>query len=74
MPDEIKFTPHPINIIDVEKIVIPKNNSMPKSPIQLGTNSTFLLTKNEEVVYAIINGFVYHIVNDKNNVLNGIVK
>ena len=74
MPQEIKFTPMPMNIIDVKKIMIPKNNSLPPSPINLGTNATFLLKKNDTVVYAIINGFVYHLTENKNKVKNAVVK
>ena len=74
MPKEIKFTEKPMNIIDVKKIIIPKNNAIPKSPFKLGTEATFLLKKNGKVVYAIINGFVYHVSENKNHVINGIVK
>jgi len=74
MPKEIKFTNYPMNIIDIGKVVIPKNNVMPKSPIGLGSNPSFLLSKNDKVVYAIINGFVYSLSDTKNNVKNGLVK
>lgn len=74
LPKEIKFTPMPMNIIDVKKIMVPKNNTLPKSPVRLGTDATFLLTKNEKVVYAVINGFVYYLNEAKNEVKNGIVK
>lgn len=74
LPDEIKFVQYPINIVDIRKISIPKNNKIPKPPIRLGKNPTFLLTKNDKVVYAIINGFVYDLINDENGIKNGIVK
>ena len=74
MPGEIKFTPKPINIIDVKKIMIPKNNSIPMSPIRIGADATFLLKKNDKVVYAIVNGFIYYLNENKNMVKNGIVK
>jgi len=74
MPSEIKFTPKPINIIDIKKIMIPKNNSIPMSPIKIGTEATFLLKKNDVVVYAIVNGFIYYLNENKNMVKNGIVK
>lgn len=74
MPPEIKFTPMPMNIIDIKKIMIPKSNTLPSSPIQIGTNATFLLMKDVHVVYAIINGFVYYIKENKNQVKNAIVK
>lgn len=74
IPKEIKFTPMPMNIIDVKKIMIPKNNSLPASPINLGTNPTFLLKKNDAVIYAVINGFIYHLAENKNNIKNAIVK
>ncbi|MCK5639031.1 MAG: peptidase M14, partial [Flavobacteriaceae bacterium] len=59
LPKEIKFINYPINIIDIRKIIIPKNNSIPKPPISFSQNPTFLLTKNNKVIYAIINGFIY---------------
>jgi len=74
LPDEIKFIQYPINIVDIRKISIPKNNKIPKPPIRLGKNPTFLLTKNDIVVYAIINGFVYDLINNENGIKNGIVK
>ena len=74
MPKEIKFTPMPMNIIDVKKIMIPKNNSIPQSPINLETNPTFLLKKNDSVIYAVINGFIYHLADNKNNIKNAVVK
>lgn len=74
MPKEIKFTEKPMNIIDVKKIVIPKNNVAPKPPLRLGSGATFLLLKNGKVRYAIINGFVFSMVENKNNVKNGLVK
>ncbi len=74
LPDEIRFTHYPVNIIDSRKISIPKNNTIPKSPIALYKNPTFLLTKNNVVVYAIINGFIYDLGKDKNGVTNGLVK
>ena len=74
LPSEIKFINYPINIIDVRKITIPKNNTIPKPPIYLGKNPTFLLTQNDKVVYAIINGFIYNLVENKNQIKNGVVK
>ena len=74
MPKEIKFTPLPMNIIDIKKIMIPKNNTLPVSPINLGTDATFLLSKNDQVVYAVINGFVYNLKENKNNIKNAVVK
>ncbi len=74
LPEEIKFTPMPMNIIDIKKIKIPKNNSMPSPHLKLGKEATFLLSKNQNVVYAIINGFVYYMNEGKNTVKNGVVK
>ena len=73
IPKGVNFTNYPINIINVKNITITKNNA-PKSPLQLGKNPTFLLTKNEKVVYAVINGFIYEMNNNKNHIKNGIVK
>ena len=74
LPPEIKFTPHPMNIIDVKRIAIVRNNQMPKSPLLPGVKSSFLLKKNDQVVYAIINGFVYAVDKKENKVRNGVVK
>ena len=74
LPEEIKFTPSPINIIDIKKILIPKNNTFPFSPINLGANVNFLLKKNDQVVYAIVNGFVYSINDSDNTIKNAVVK
>lgn len=74
LPKEIQFTPAPINIIDLRHISIPKGNAMPKPPLGLGSDASFLLLKDEQVVYAVINGFVYEIDKDMNPVGNGIVK
>lgn len=74
MPKEIKFTPMPMNIIDIKKILIPKNNTLPQSPIQLTSEPTFLLKKNDKVIYAIINGFIYDLKENKNAIKNALVK
>ncbi len=74
LPEQIKFTPMPMNIIDIKKIKIPKNNSIPSPPLKLGKDATFLLSKNEKVIYAIINGFVYYVSEGRNNIKNGVVK
>jgi len=74
LPSEIKFINYPINIIDVRKIIIPRNNTIPKPPMSLGKNPTFLLTQNDKVAYAIINGFIYNLVENKNQIKNGVVK
>ena len=74
LPKEIKFTAKPMNIMDIKKIQIPKNNSMPSPPLKLGKDATFLLYKNDQVVYAVINGFVYNVSQGENRVKNGVVK
>ena len=74
LPEEIKFTPMPMNIIDIKNIKIPKNNSIPSPHLKLGKEATFLIRKNEKVIYAIINGFVYDVSEGKNTVKNGVVK
>jgi hypothetical protein len=74
LPEEIRFIEYPINIIDVRKIQIPKNNQIPKPPVGMNKNPTFLLTRNKEVIYAVINGFVYAAEDDKNSVKNGLVE
>lgn len=74
LPKEIKFTDKPMNIMDIKKIKIPKNNSMPSPPLKLGNDATFLLYKNDQVVYAVINGFVYDVSQGENRVKNGVVK
>ncbi len=74
LPPEIKFIQYPVNIINASNIAILKNNTIPKPPLNIGSNPTFLLYKNDKVVYAVINGFVYDMSNNKNNIINGIVK
>lgn len=74
LPKEIKFIKYPINIIDIRNISIPKNNTIPKPPVSLGKNPNFLLTENDKVVYAIINGFVYDLSKNENGIINGMVK
>ncbi len=73
IPKNIKYTNYPINIINVKNIAISKNNT-PKSPLQLGKNPTFLLTRNKKVIYAVINGFIYDMNNGENHIKNGLVE
>lgn len=73
LPTEIKFVTAPINIIDISKIQIPKNNEMPRPPLGFSKNPTFLLLENDRVVYAVVNGFVYKI-DGPNGVKNGLVE
>ena len=47
---------------------------MPTSPVNFGKNPTFLLMKNDQVVYAVVNGFVYRIDGAVNGVKNGLVE
>jgi hypothetical protein len=74
LPPEIKFVTAPINVIDISKIQIPRNNDMPRSPVNFGKNPTFLLLKNDQVAYAVVNGFVYRIDGPVNGVKNGLVE
>ena len=74
LPGEIKFTHYPINIVDVRKIQIPKNNQMPKPPLGLGKNPNFILKRGDQVVYAVINGFIYRMNSGENGVENGLVE
>ena len=74
LPTEIKFVNDPINVVDIKKIRIPRNNEMPTSPVNFGKNPTFLLLKNDQVVYAVVNGFVYRIDGAVNGVKNGLVE
>lgn len=74
LAEEIKFTTYPINIIDVRKIEILRSNQLPEPPIGFGKNPTFVLMKNDQVVYAIINGFVFQFDQMRNGVKNGIVE
>lgn len=73
IPEDTDFTHYPINIVDIRKMSIEKNK-MPKPPLRLGANPTFLLYKGNEVIYAIINGFVYDVKNGKNHIKNGVVE
>ena len=74
LPTEIKFVTAPINVIDIGKIRIPGNNEMPRPPVGFGKNPTFLLMKDGQVAYAIVNGFVYRMAGPENAVKNGIVE
>ncbi len=74
LPTEIRFVTEPINVIDIEKIRIPGKNEVPKSPVRFSKNPTFLLMKDNQVVYAIVNGFVYRPEGPENRVKNGLVE
>ena len=59
IPDDLIFTKYPIKFIAVKDIIITRDNTIPQSPLQLGSQPTFLLTKNDKLHYAIISGLVY---------------
>ena len=63
-----------MNIIDVKNIRIPKNNTIPQSPLKLEGNPILILEKEGEVIYAVINGFVYHLKKGENHIKNAVVK
>ena len=73
IPENTDFTHYPINIVDIRHMSIQKNK-MPKPPLRLGANATFLLYRGNEVVYAIINGFVYDVKKGENYIKNGVIK
>jgi hypothetical protein len=73
IPKDTDFTHYPINIVDIRNMAIQKNK-MPRPPLWLGANPTFLLYRGNEVVYAIINGFVYDVKNGKSYIKNGVIK
>ena len=58
LPPVIKFTDHPINLVDIKKVQIARDNSLPKPPIQMGMNPNFVLKENAAVKHLLINGFV----------------
>ena len=58
LPSVIKFTDHPINLVDIKKVQIARDNSLPKPPIQMGMNPNFILKENAAVKHLLINGFV----------------
>lgn len=74
IPANYKYSHFPINIVDVSKMEIAKINSKPKNPLVLGRNPSFLLFKDNKVMYAIINGFVYDVANKKNMIKNSVVE
>ena len=74
MPDEIRFTPYPMNIVSVHHMTIPKNKEIPDPPLKLGSEASFLLKRNDEVIYAIINGYVYDLKNGTNKVRHSRVR
>jgi hypothetical protein len=73
VPEDIIFTKYPMNIVKVRDIQITKKN-MPKPPVALYSNPNFTLSKNNKVIYAIINGFVYDVTKDTSNIKNGLIK
>lgn len=65
-PDQDKqFTKLPINMT---------RNSHDQNEISLGSSANFILQKNGKAIYAIVNGFVYDLEKDENNVKNALVK
>lgn len=66
VPEGIIFENYPIKIISVKDIVITRDNTIPIPPIELGKKPTFILTKNKELVYAIIDGNVYNFSKETN--------
>ena len=74
LPEEIKFIEQPMNIVDITNIRIPKSNAMPQPPVSFSRNPTFLLLQQDEVVYAVINGFIYDLRHGENRVKNGLVE
>ena len=65
-PQEIKSNNYPIKIISVKDIVITKDNAIPSPPIEYGKRPTFILTKNDQLMYAIIEGNVYKFTKESN--------
>ncbi|MCF6296792.1 MAG: M14 family metallopeptidase [Flavobacteriaceae bacterium] len=59
IPENINLTKQPIKIMTVQDVVIKRENTVPNSPLQLGSKPTFLLTKGGKLFYAVIDGFVY---------------
>ncbi len=60
LPEEIIFENYPIKIISIKDILITRDNTIPRPPIEFGKKPTFILTKNDEVFYVIIEGNVYN--------------
>ncbi len=73
VPEDVVFTKYPINIVKVRDIQITKKN-IPKPPLSLGSNPNFTLSKNNKVVYAIINGFIYDVTKGASKIKNGVIK
>lgn len=66
LPEEIIFENYPIKIISVKDIMITRDNTIPLPPIELGEKPTFILSKNNELIYAIIEGNVYNFAKETN--------
>jgi hypothetical protein len=64
MPPE-QFTTLPINIISGKKV--------PNYELVLNGTANFVLEQNGEVRYAVVNGFLYDLQEDKNGVVNALV-
>ncbi len=73
VPENIIFTKYPVNIVKVRDIQITKKN-IPKPPLALGSNPNFTLSKNNKVIYAVINGFVYDVTKGTSKIKNGLIK
>ncbi len=64
MPDDMEFSPFPINIIG-------NSNWEAFKGITTDSPPDFILQKDGVPVYALVNGFIYDLVNDQNLVKNG---
>ena len=54
IPKEMSYSPFPLNLVS-------KSFEAPEEQFHVGDNPTFVLWKDSEPVYAVINGFLYHL-------------
>jgi hypothetical protein len=54
IPNDLIYSPFPLNLVS-------KSYKTPMEQFHVGDNPTFVLWKDSEPVYAVINGFLYHI-------------
>lgn len=66
LPEDIKYVTKPIYLVGKEFLT-------PKLNINLGVNPTFLLKKDGEIKYAVINGFLINLNKTENNFKNALI-
>jgi hypothetical protein len=66
IPEDKKYISEPINVIKA-------GNQMPKLVLKPGANSTFLLQKDNEFEYAVVNGFLINLKTKESHFKNALI-